>query len=262
VRRVRGHRFPDDAYPVIVAHRGASSTHPENTLPAFEAAVELGADVVELDVRLSRDGVPVVMHDPAVDRTTNGSGAVHELTAAEIQTLQAGTPEIPAGVPTLREVLELTSGRAGVALEIKNVPGEEAFDGLRERIVEAVHMDLERSGFEGPVLVVSFNPASIAASKVLASGVPTGLLTTEHVDPREALAHAIDRGHDMVLPGSRALIPAEEGFVREVHDAGLRVGTWTIDDAPTVRMLLDRGLDAVASNDPAMALAVASSRAA
>ena len=258
---MREHRFPDDAYPVIVAHRGASSTHPENTLSAFEAAVELGADVVELDVRLSRDGVPVVMHDPDVDRTTDGSGAVHELTAAEIRRLNAGTAESPAGVPTLREVLELASGRAGVALEIKNVPGEDAFDPKRERIVETVHAELERSGFEGPVLVVSFNPASIAASKLLAPRVPTGLLTTEHVDPREALAHAIERGHDMVLPGSRA-IPAGEGFVREVHEAGLRVGTWTIDDAPTVRMLLDRGLDAVASNDPAMALSVASSRVA
>ena len=259
---MREHRFPDDAYPVIVAHRGASSTHPENTLAAFDAAVALGADVVELDVRLSRDGVAVVMHDPEVDRTTDGSGAVHELTAAEIRTLHAGTPEFPAAVPTLREVLELLSGRAGVALEIKNIPGEDAFDGPRERIVEAVHAELDRSGFEGPVLVVSFNPASIAASKVLEPQVPTGLLTTEHVDPREALAHVIERGHDMVMPGSRALIPAGEGFVREVHDAGVRVGTWTIDDAPTVRMLLDRGLDAVASNDPAMALAVVSSRVA
>ncbi len=257
---MRDHRFPDDAFPAIVAHRGASSTHPENTLPAFEAALELGAGVVELDVRLTRDDVPVVLHDPTVDRTTDGSGAVHQISAAEVRALHAGSPEAPAGVPTLREVLELTSGRAGVALEIKNIPGEPAFDATHERIVEAVHVELERSGFEGPVLVVSFNPASIAASKALAPRVPTGLLTTEHVDPREALAHAIDRGHDMVLPGSRALIPAGEGFVREVHDAGLRVGTWTIDDQPTVRLVLDRGVDAVASNDPAMALAVVSSR--
>ncbi len=254
------HDLPDAAFPVIVAHRGASSAHPENTLAAFEAAVVLGADLVELDVRLSRDGVAVVMHDPSVDRTTDGSGAVHELTAEEISAFEAGSRGAPARVPTLREVLELVSGRAGVALEIKNVPGEAAFEPGRERIVEAVHGELDRTAFDGPVLVVSFNPASIAASKAIASEVPTGLLTTEHVDPREALAHVLERGHDMVLPGSRALIPAGERFVSEVHRADRRVGTWTIDDAATVRMLLDRGLDAIASNDPAMALAVRAGR--
>lgn len=257
---MRNHGIPDEAFPVIVAHRGASSTHPENTLPAFEAALALGADLVELDVRLSSDDVPVVMHDPTVDRTTDVSGAVHELTAEELWSLNAGTPDAPARVPMLREVLDLVTGRAGVALEIKNVPGEPAFDAEQERIVEAVHEELDRAEFDGPVLVVSFNPASIAASKAVAPEVPTGLLTTEHVDPREALAHILERGHDMVLPGSRALIPAGEGFVSQVHEAGRRVGTWTIDDAATVGMLLDRGLDAIASNDPAMALDVRASR--
>lgn len=254
--RSRDHRFPEDAFPSIVAHRGASSTHPENTLPSFEAAIQLGATIVELDVRVSADGVPVVMHDPTVDRTTDGTGAVHQLAAAELGRLNAGAEEEPATVPTLAEVLDLTSGRVAVALEVKNIPGEPGFDARREATVGAVHVELARTAFRGPVLLIAFNPASLVASRAIAPEVPTGFLTTRLVDPREALAHAVAQGHDLVLPGTRALEPAAEAFVQEVHDAGLRIGTWTVDEPDEVDRLLSWGLDAVASNDPAMALEV------
>src|ERR671911_1680403 len=113
-----GHRFPDDAFPAIVAHRGASSSRPENTIPSFEEAVRLGAGIVEFDVRLSRDGVAMVMHDPTVDRTTDGTGFVHELTASELSSLNAGTENEPTPVPALAEVLAIMSGRAAIAVEI------------------------------------------------------------------------------------------------------------------------------------------------
>jgi glycerophosphoryl diester phosphodiesterase len=244
-------------FPTIVAHRGASSTRPENTLSSFEEAIALGAQIVELDVRLSSDGVPIVMHDPVVDRATDGNGFVHELAAAELVTLHVG-PD--ATVPTFAGVLEAVSSRAALAVEIKNIPGEPAYDPAGEPIVAAVHADLERTAFDGVVLVISFNPSSIEASKALAPDVPTGFLTTDLVDPREALAYAAAKGHDMVLPGTWAAIPAGESFPDEVHAAGLRAGTWTVDDPETLRMLLDRGFDAVASNDPAMALAVLAER--
>lgn len=253
------HGFPADAFPMIVAHRGASATHPENTLAAFRAALELGAPVIELDVRLTADGVAVVMHDPDVARTTDGAGLVHELPASRLAELNAGTPEAPEPVPTLAGALELISGRAAVALEIKNLPGEPNHS-ERELIVEATHAELERTGFEGPVLVLSFNPRSIEASRAIAPEVPTGFLSTEPVDPRDALAYAVRAGHDLVLPGTWSLIPAGPAFVDEVHAAGLRVGTWTVDDRPTLEMLLDRGVDAIASNDPAMALACLAER--
>ncbi|MGZ5352234.1 MAG: glycerophosphodiester phosphodiesterase [Actinomycetota bacterium] len=255
------HRFGEDAFPIIVAHRGASSSRPENTLASFEEALRLGARIVELDVRRSSDGVAVVMHDPTVDRTTDGSGAVHELTAERLGRLNAGRPERPERVPTLAEVLDLASGRAAVALEIKDLPGEPGYEPGREATVEGTHAEIGRTAFEGPVLVVSFSPASIAASKAIAPGVPTGLLSTAPVPPEEALAYAAANGHQMVLPGTRSLVPAGGGFVREAHAAGLRVGTWTVDDPVELRTLLDLGVDAVASNDPAMALAVLSERA-
>lgn len=255
----RDHRFPDGSFPVIVAHRGASSTYPENTLASFRAAVELGAPVVELDVRLTADGVPVVMHDADVSRTTDGAGLVHELTAERVAALNAGDPASPEPVPTLGQALELMSGRAAAALEIKNLPGDPGFtDG--EPIAESIHAELARTGFEGPVLVLSFNPRSVAASKAIAPDVPTGFLAAPPVDPREALEHVVQAGHDLLLPGTRSLIPAGPAFVRDAHAVGVRVGTWTVDDPQTVGMLLDRGVDAIASNDPAMALAVLAER--
>lgn len=247
------HRFGPDAFPQIVAHRGASSTRPENTLASFGEALRLGAKIVEFDVRLSRDGVPVVIHDPTVDRTTTGSGAVHEMTAAEIAALEIAPGE---RVPTVAEVFELLSGAAAMAIEIKNLPGEPAFETTDEAIVRATHAELDRSGFEGPVLLISFNPQSIAASKAIAPEVPTGFLTTELVPPPEALAHAVQAGHDMILPGTRALIPAGSAFVERAHAAGRWVGTWTADDPDEVRRLLEDGVDAIASNDPATALGV------
>lgn len=246
--------FSPQDFPTIVAHRGASSTHPENTLPAFEAAVAAGARVVELDARLTSDGVAVVLHDPDVGRTTDGEGFVHEMTAEQVAALRAGNADVPAGVPTLREALRTLSGRAAVAIEIKNLPGEPAYEPAYESIVRAAIDDLEATGFDGPVLVVSFNPHSIASAKALAPDVTTGFLTTQIVDPREALGYVTERGHDVLLPGSYSLIPAGAAFVAQAHDAGVRVGTWTIDDAATVRMLLGWGVDAIASNDPAMAL--------
>ena len=97
--------------PIVVAHRGASVEQPENTIEAFEAAIEAGADAVEFDVRLTADGVPVVMHDPDVSRTTGGAGLVSEITVAEIRKL---------GIPTLEEALACLAGRVAADIELKN----------------------------------------------------------------------------------------------------------------------------------------------
>lgn len=253
-------RFNDEDFPVVVAHRGASSTHPENTLESFEAALSLGAQVVELDVRVSADGVPVVMHDPGVSRTTDGAGYVHELTLAELKRFNAGTAERPAEVPSLYDVLELVCGRGGVALEIKNIPGDPGHDAESERAVETALAELERTAFQGPVLVISFNPRSIAVAKHLAPDITTGFLTTDAIAPAAALAHALEAGHDFVLPGARALESAGRAFVDEAHAAGVRVGTWTVDDPGAVGAFLDMDVDAIASNDPETALGVLAGR--
>ena len=223
-------------------------------MASFEEAVALGAPFLECDVRLSADGVAMVIHDPTLDRTTDGTGSVHARTAADLRRLNAGTPAAPQRIPFLTEVLDLASGRIGLVLEIKNLPGEPAFTHGEEPIVDATLRALDARAFSGQVLVVSFNPASVVAARD-AGSVSTGLLLAGRDDPRPGLAHALDAGHDMVLPGTWSLVPAGRAFVEEAHAAGMRVGTWVVDDAPTVRELCAWGMDAIASNDPGMALA-------
>jgi glycerophosphoryl diester phosphodiesterase len=240
-------RFGEGDVPAIVAHRGASSTHPENTLPAFRAAIELGAPFVEFDVRLSSDGVPVVIHDATLDRTTDGSGLVHERSAAELRGVSAGTSAEPAWVPTLAEVLELTSGRCGVLIETK-LPTGSAWTG--GPTVQAVVSELERVVFDGPVLMISFDPRSIDLARGSGLDVSTGLLFGEYLAVGEALEHAIAHGHDVVLPGSRALDAGPPGSIERAHRAGVRVITWTVDQPEGIARYLRAGVDGVASNDP------------
>jgi len=236
-----------------VAHRGASAVEAENTLPAFERAIDAGADVVEFDVRVSADGVAVVMHDPDVGRTTDGRGLVAALGIGELRRLRVRTRDGgTTGVPTLEETLAVLSGRVGVDVEIKNVPGEPDFDPDREAAVEATLRALDAAAFSGPVLLSSFNPLSIARARSLAGDdVATGLLTTADVDARVAFGFARDQGHAWVLPFVDAVTTAGPAFAEEVHAAGMRVGTWITDDPRVAVARFGEGVDAVATNDPA-----------
>jgi glycerophosphoryl diester phosphodiesterase len=227
--------------PLVVAHRGASIEQPENTIDAFEAAIDAGADAVEFDVRMTADGHAVVMHDPDVSRTTDGIGLVSEMTVEEIRKL---------GVPTVEEALRCLSGRAAADIEIKNLPGEPGFNPDREAAVEATLDALDAVSFPGQVIISSFNPASIAHSRALRPDVPTGLLTEYEVDAEEALIRATEDGHPWVLPFVLKVLEAGEGFADRVHQAGALLGVWIADDPETARRLFELGADAVATNDP------------
>jgi glycerophosphoryl diester phosphodiesterase len=233
--------------PLVVAHRGASIEQPENTIEAFEAAIDAGADAVEFDVRMTADGHAVVMHDPDVSRTTEGTGLVSEMTLEEIRRLS---------VPTLEEALRCLSGRAAVDIEIKNLPGEPGFISEREAAVEATLDALDAVGFPGQVIVSSFNPASIAHSHALRPDVPTGLLTEYEVDAEEALTRATEHGHPWVLPFVLKVLEAGDGIADRVHAAAALLGVWIADDPETARRLFELGADAVATNDPRAIVAV------
>lgn len=248
------HPFPR---PAVVAHRGASSELPENTVAAFREAARVGADMVELDVRLTADEVPVVLHDPDLGRTTDRSGPVHELTLAEVKRADASGGRGPRQeVPTLAEVFELLRGtRTGVDAEIKNLPWEPGHD-PDDRIVAAVVRAREETGFEAPLLLSSFNPSTLGRARAVAPDLPRGLLTIAAFDAREALAQASGGGHAAILPQVPAVLEAGPALVAECHDAGVALGTWTVDDEATLATLFAWGLDAVASNRPAVAVAV------
>lgn len=245
--------FPDT--PLVVAHRGASADHPENTLPAFEAAARAGADAIEFDLRLTSDGVPVVLHDEDLSRTTDGSGLVRETTLAELKALDASGGRGPRQeVPTFAEALEVI-GRtsSGADVEVKSLGGP---DPGRQELLEAALEVLQGAPFPGPVLVSSFNGLTLQRCRELAPGLPTGFLSAAAIDPVSALTYVRQAGHEFLLPQAETLLEAGQGFVDECHAAGVRLGTWTVDDEPTMEKLFGWGVDAVASNRPALAVAV------
>ena len=232
----------------MVAHRGASAEAPENTLAAFDLAAELGAGAVEFDVRITADDRAIVIHDASVDRTTEGTGLVREMTLAEIQRLHVrGSDE---RVPTLEEALALLSGRVGIDVEIKNIPGEPDFDPERERAVELVHEALGSVAFAGEVIVSSFNPMSLAASLRSRPDVATALLTNTDVEADATIAFAASQGHLWALPFVGQVLSAPDRYADAAHDAGLGLGVWVTDDPQEARALFDAGVDAVATNDP------------
>jgi len=240
--------FSQEGGCLIVAHRGASREAPENTLEAFERAVAAGSDAIEFDVRLTADGVPVVMHDPTVDRTTDGTGLVRAMSIADVGHLRIARR---FSVPTLGEALAELSGRAGVDIELKNIPGEPDFDPSSEALVDAVMSELERVGFVGDVILSSFNPLAIARSRAVAPQTPTGLCTDPTVDAEIAVSFARQAGHAWAMPFVDRVLPLADVAVTVAHDAGVRLGAWVVDDPGDAHSLAGAGLDALATNDPA-----------
>lgn len=236
--------------PLVIGHRGAAATHPENTLASFEAAFQAGADAVEADIRLTADGVAVVIHDADVSRTTDGAGLVHELTLEQVRAFDAGSGQ---QVPTLHELLELVADHeAGVALEVKNLPGDPGYDPAHEGAVDAlIHEAAEFPAM--PILVVSFNPRSVERAR-RAKDLETGFLATAAMDPRIALRYVVEAGHDWLWPQVGAVLAAGEALPPACHDASVRIGAWTVDEPGDMRSLRSWGIDALVSNDPAAAV--------
>jgi glycerophosphoryl diester phosphodiesterase len=202
---------------------------------------------------VTSDDRAVVIHDARVERTTDGGGLVRDMALAEIRRLhiRGGGAE---HVPTLEEVLELLSGRAAIDIEIKNVPGEPDFDADRERAVELVHDALDAVAFVGDVIVSSFNPLSLAASRRTRPDVATGVLTNMDVEAAAAIAFAASNEHRWALPFIGQVREAPRDAAAAAHDAGLLLGTWLTDDPAEIRASFDAGIDAVATNDPRRAV--------
>jgi glycerophosphoryl diester phosphodiesterase len=248
-------------WPVNLAHRGASALAPENTIEAFRLAVEAGAGGLELDVHMTRDGHIVVIHDATVDRTTNGTGAVSEMTLEELRRLDAGHNFSPDGgptrpyrgrgvrVPTLGEVLREFPGVA-VNIEIKaGTPG------IEEKVLGV----LREANALGRALVVS-TPHDIVKRfrKVSGGHVSTGASRWEigvfYISSRFRLERLVRPAYDalQVPLRHRGLPVVTPRFVRAAHARGVRVDAWTINQADEMRRLLDLGVDVIMTDRPGM----------
>jgi glycerophosphoryl diester phosphodiesterase len=226
---------------LVVAHRGAPYAAPENTLAAFRAAAEMGADAIELDVHRSADGEVVVIHDPDLDRTTDRSGAVAQLTAAEIRLADAGDGE---RVPVLSEVLDWLPARLGLVIEVKTLAAVEPALALLEG---------EPARREGRISVISFTGDAIDAVRAVAPDIPTGLLR-EAGDPfDDGLALVVERGHAALHCFERDLGADPRAFVTRAEEAGKQLGCWVIDDPDRMRQVTAAGLTAFVTNRPDVA---------
>ncbi|MFD9035255.1 glycerophosphodiester phosphodiesterase [Streptomyces sp. NPDC059567] len=229
----------------VIAHRGASSAAPENTLVSDEVARRGGARWIENDVQPSRDGVPYVLHDTTVDRTTDGTGPIRGLTSRQLDRLDAGSWFAPVftgvRVPTLAAQLDDLRLRGGnLVLEIK---GSHSRDEVA-RIVKEVR----DHGMAGRVLVQSFDPEALRHTRALAPELPLGLLR-DTLDP-DPVAVAAELGLSAYNPAV-AQLTAHPEAVGKLHAAGVAVMAWTVDSADRWKTLEALGTDGIITNRPA-----------
>lgn len=238
----------------IIAHRGNASEAPENTLPAFGQALEMEANGVELDVHLSRDGVPVVIHDERLERTTSGSGLVAEQDAAALTALDAGgwfdPPFSDVRIPLLAEVLDLFAHTEfEVHLELKTT--HRPYPGMARKVAAMV---LER-GMESRVVVSSFHHPSLLEVREAAPALPlAALLYGDLIAPWE---YALQHGFQGLHPGFRSVDAELAGQCRA---RGLALRPYTVDDPLEAQRLMALGVDGIITNVPRRMLALQQER--
>lgn len=225
-----GYISPGSMY--IVGHRGARSPGPENTCKAVRYAMRC-AEYVEVDIRLSRDRVPVIMHDPTIDRTTNGSGRVADMTYGELSALDAGEGE---HVPSLMEVCSLVRGICGLFVEIKE-PGSE--------LEVCKILDKEAPS---PLLVVSFHRASLEMVSEMLPGTATGFIYSRPVPDAPTMASR--KNIRLILPRSDLLTPE---LVADAQSRDIEVVPWTLDDLELWEKAKKMGVDGFVSDNPCSA---------
>lgn len=231
---------------LIIAHRGASGYAPENTIAAFQLAMDMKADGMELDLHLTKDGEVVICHDDDVQRTTNGQGLIKEMTLEQLRRLDAGSwyGESFGGVtiPTLQEFMALVADtNLLINLEIKNLPYYHK--GIEERVIRSVHDHdmLDR------IVISSFDHYALAETARLEPSMKLGVLfSTRVIDPWDYAGR---------LPFDvYSLHPhysfVDEAYIRQSHAHGYKVYPYTVNEAEWAKPLAEVGLDGVITNVP------------
>lgn len=236
-------RSPGEAA-FVAAHRGDRSASPENTVPAIQAALAGPFDYVEVDVALTADGFAVLLHDDTLDRTTNGTGLLAEHTLAEVRTLDAGSwfDDAHAGtlVPTVEEFLDLLASSAKKGLvELKGAWTPEA----TASFAEAVRV----RSLDDRIAVASFDARSLALIAAAAPTLPRLAILRTLPDDIVAAARALDvRG---IVASGAAVLKAPH-VIAELHDVGLRIAVYTLNDDTRWQRAIDLGVDGIITDEP------------
>jgi glycerophosphoryl diester phosphodiesterase len=242
----------------IAAHRGGAALWPENSLLAFESAIALGSDLLELDVHLTRDRTVAVIHDATFGRTTDGTGPVASATAADLRRLRLRGPGAAASaehVPTFDEVLaaaSATTAPVGLLVEVKGPATGVRYEGLEELVLAG----LARAGLQARASVMAFNPDVIARVRELAPRARTtclvsrGMVERAGARPEQAVEWAVAAG---VTDLGVEYTLANERLVAAARAARLALGVWTVNDPEDIKRMLGLGVDILTSDRPDLA---------
>ncbi|OLD30932.1 MAG: hypothetical protein AUI49_07800 [Candidatus Rokubacteria bacterium 13_1_40CM_2_68_13] len=236
---------------LVAAHRGGAQLWPENSLLAFDNALGLGVDAVETDAHMTSDGEIVVIHDPTLDRTTMGRGAISELattdvTAARLKDRAGRTTD--ERVPTLAQLLDLLAPqRAQLLLEIKVDARNRRYPGIEEKALAL----LRSRRMAERTLVMAFEPETVARVRELDPAIPTVLLVGRRQGARDAVQQATALRANVIGYDFRLL---DADLVAATRTAGLKVAAWTVNEETDIRRIVGLGVDVVISDRPDLAL--------
>lgn len=239
--------------PYIIAHRGASGHAPENTLSAFEKAIEIGVDMVELDVHLTKDGQVVVIHDETLDRTTNFKGEIKEMNWAEMKDADAGSwyGEAFKGekLPTLDDALKLVNGRVKVLIEIKN--GGDYYPGIEEKTWEVI----QTNNAQDWCLIQSFSQFAVERFSSLNTGLPVYKLVIGNLPILPFHGDIkLKWGSILKYKQFKGVNPhkkfAKKRIIKKLHKRGQEIFVWTVNKPEDIRKMIDKGVDGIITNYP------------
>lgn len=232
-----------------IAHRGASAYYPENTLPAFEAAITMGADMVELDVQLTSDKEVVVFHDEKISRCTDGRGKIADFTLAQLKKFDAGIrfdkKFKDTRIPSLAEVLEICKDRIAVNVEIKaEAVSKMFFGGIEEKCLRIV----ERCGMRGHVVFSSFDPRAVMHLKQIDGDVPVAVLfEKKHYGARLPSEIVESVSADAFNCSASEL---KKKWIADLKANHIPVNVYTVDDARKMKKLMETGVSGIFTNKP------------
>ncbi len=232
----------------VIAHRGFSGVAPENTLISFQKAIDVGADMIEFDVSLSKDGIPVVIHDKTINRTTNSKGKVEDFTLDQLKAFDAGSwykeQFSDQKIPTLEEVIQLSKGKIMLNIEIKkySVKRNIKIDGLEYKIVKLI----EKHDMVNNVLISSFSKMAIQRIREFNSDIPVAYLYRFGLSPR--IIESFDKiGIYSFNQGKRSF---SKKVVKDLHEKGIKLNLYTINQKREMKKFIKSGVDGIITNYP------------
>lgn len=234
---------------VVIAHRGASAYAPENTMIAFQKALDMNAELIELDVMLSKDGVPVLFHDQTLDRKTNGSGEVRDYTFEELRQLDAGSwfSEEFGGekIPSLEEVLEWAEGKIALNIEIKTEAwSEDLSQSIEPKVVQLVR----DSGMGEYIIFSSFDYRILLRLKELAPELRTAMLyEATQSGEKDPLTLVTELNADAFNCSATQLTPE---WLEMLKEAGVPVLVYTVNDPDVMKQFIEAGVSGIFSDYP------------